>query len=268
MTHHIPKVITFSGIAAALLFVVCASFWYKYEYKTEIVTSKSSSVVLPPRVVTISKKTDTYSVTLEYPYISETLGAVANEYFKNYYSSSSDRFIHDVQESLANNDLPEELKKGAASYYTVSTHIVASTSEYSSFLVTGESYFVGSAHPSHSIDTFIFDKKNKKLVTVKDLFTDPSYVSVLAKASIAYFTSRNATLGVDDFKVDTSSSNEGFAPTSLNYSKILPTEKGLVIYFDEYQVAPYVAGPQEALIPYATLQSIINKDGVLGEYSK
>ena len=105
-------------------------------------------------------------------------------------------------------------------------------------------------------------------MAAQELFTGSSYLVTLSKASSAFFASRNVSRGADYFKVDTSTSNEGFAPSVSNYSKILPTEKGLVIYFDEYQIAPYVAGPQEALIPYASLQAIINKDGVLGEYSK
>jgi hypothetical protein len=78
----------------------------------------------------------------------------------------------------------------------------------------------------------------------------------------------NSTSTDDISDIDVSPSNDGFAPTEDNFSRILPTKEGLIIYFGEYQIGPYVYGPQEALIPYTALRTIINKDGVLGEYVK
>ena len=37
-----------------------------------------------------------------------------------------------------------------------------------------------------------------------------------------------------------------------------------MITFDEYQVAPYAAGPQEVTVPYGALQAVIHRQGPLG----
>jgi hypothetical protein len=268
--RHIPKAFTFGGILVVALFIVAASFWYKQvrtEERSHMIETSSQTKITPH---SLSKKTDAYTVTVEYPHIPETVegGESANEYFKQYFASTSREFVRDVEESLAGNDLPEDLKKGMTSYYTVSSEVVASTSRYLSFLVSDERYYIGSAHPSHNRTIFIFDKKNKKLVEPASLFkNNSSYVEFLSKESISYFDTKNKSSSQDDVRIDTSS-NDGLTPTIANFSKMLPTEKGLMVYFDEYQIAPYVAGPQEALIPYTALTSVINKDGVLGEYAK
>jgi hypothetical protein len=42
----------------------------------------------------------------------------------------------------------------------------------------------------------------------------------------------------------------------------------LLITFDEYQVAPYAAGPQKVAIPYSELRALINPQGPLGKLSQ
>jgi hypothetical protein len=156
------------------------------------------------------------------------------------------------------------------SYYDITTNVVASTTRYISFFVSGETYVVGQAHPSHSVDTFIFDIKNKKLVTTVELFNaSSSYVKMLSDLVKEDFSMRNEqATDADGYVVDITKDNEGFNPTKENFSKVLPTDGGLIIYFDEYQIAPYVAGPQQSIIPYVKLKQVVNMDGVLGEYVK
>ena len=42
---------------------------------------------------------------------------------------------------------------------------------------------------------------------------------------------------------------------------------GLLITFDEYQVAPYAAGPQIITVPYFELQILINQKGPLAAFT-
>ncbi len=48
-----------------------------------------------------------------------------------------------------------------------------------------------------------------------------------------------------------------------NYRNWNITPNGLMITFDEYQVAPYAAGPQTVVIPYKALGQILEPDGPL-----
>ena len=57
--------------------------------------------------------------------------------------------------------------------------------------------------------------------------------------------------------------NSGTAPQADNFRVFFPSEAGFKILFNEYQVAPYVAGPQEIVIPYSALKGVINSSGPL-----
>jgi hypothetical protein len=46
------------------------------------------------------------------------------------------------------------------------------------------------------------------------------------------------------------------------------TSNGLVIIFDEFQVAPYVPGPQTVTIPYSELKTLIDPKGPLAGFAK
>ena len=126
----------------------------------------------------------------------------------------------------------------------------------------------GAAHPSHTIDTYIYDYQEKKLVTIEDLFKVGSpYLATLSKLAKEdlLLQSKEGDLG---FIYDEKMVEDGTKPIVNNFSKVLPTDDGLMIYFDEYQVAPYAAGPQQVAIPYAKLRDVIDPKGVLGMYIK
>ena len=53
-----------------------------------------------------------------------------------------------------------------------------------------------------------------------------------------------------------------------NYRSWNITPKGLQITFDDYQVTPHAAGPQQVLVPYATLKALIDPAGPLAEFIK
>jgi hypothetical protein len=55
----------------------------------------------------------------------------------------------------------------------------------------------------------------------------------------------------------------GADPTAENYTVWNISADGLVIVFNEYQVAAYVAGPQTVVIPFGELEKIINPSGPL-----
>lgn len=159
-------------------------------------------------------------------------------------------------------DLPADIK----STVTGSPAIEEKNSRFVSIFMGMEWYLRGSAHPSHSIDTYVYDYEQKRLVEVPQFFRGGSdYLKVLSTLSKEdlFLQSKQGDMG---FMYDESMVTDGTAPKPENFSKILPTKDGLVIYFDEYQVAPYAAGPQQVVIPYAKLKDIINPQGVVGMY--
>ncbi len=76
----------------------------------------------------------------------------------------------------------------------------------------------------------------------------------IANYCIAQLKTRN--IGFEAF-------TSGAQPTPENYGNWNITPDGLLITFDEYQVAAYAAGPQEVVVPYTELQSVIDPHGPL-----
>lgn len=267
--HHLSKSVTYGLIALASIFIIGASFWYKGQY-TRTVQQPSLTATSSPSITknTIQEKNTIYDIEVTYPVISKSFEGSdkASKYLTKLYAARVLDFKKQAKESHSTAPIELLAEKGG-SYYTTSFQEVASTSRYISLAVESESYFIGMAHPSHGIDTFIFDKKLKKLVTPQELFmASSSYQEVLSESSRAFFEARNSEVGYDGLKINTTKGNDGLLGTDANFSKMLPTDNGLIVYFTEYQVAPYVAGPQQALLPYSALKGVINEDGVIGEY--
>jgi hypothetical protein len=59
----------------------------------------------------------------------------------------------------------------------------------------------------------------------------------------------------------------GAAPIRENYRVWNITGDGLLVTFEEYQIAPYAAGPQQVLLLKGDLTGYLNPEGPLGEAS-
>ncbi len=110
----------------------------------------------------------------------------------------------------------------------------------------------GRAHPYRSHRVLNFDLMHNKALALSDLFkTDTKYLDALAKFSNKQL--QKTVNEKDKWMID-----EGAKAIAKNY-KNWNIEKGaILITFDEYQVAPYVYGPQEIEIPYTELQQLLS----------
>ncbi|NEV62957.1 DUF3298 domain-containing protein [Thiorhodococcus minor] len=64
----------------------------------------------------------------------------------------------------------------------------------------------------------------------------------------------------DFVSADTDWLKSGTAPKAENYQWLFPGPEGLTVTFPPYAVAPYAAGPQSVLIPYARLSGMLRPD--------
>ena len=224
-------------------------------------------VETPVQVEKIEKNTDVLTVEVTYPTVPGTIQEIkqTNESLKKLMDEKIAEFEKDAVDSTnAELDIPKEVH----STVTGSPSIEEQNERYVSIFVGMEWYLRGAAHPFHTIDTYVYDYQNKKLVTVPDLFKQGvDYVVVLSTLSKEDLKAQ-LKQGDAEYVYNEEMVREGAAPTKENFSKVLPTKDGLVIYFDEYQVAPYAAGPQQVVIPYAKLKDIIDTESVLGFYFK
>jgi Protein of unknown function (DUF3298) len=162
-----------------------------------------------------------------------------------------------------------DYKKNLAQMPT--TPITASSTfdvQYKSLLPAGntvsikfdtEGYVAGMAHPYHMSYTLNYDLAKGKDIALSDLFLPGTdYLGALSKYCAAQLSTRD--INFQEF-------SQGADPTATNYKNWNIKPDGLMITFDEYQVAAYVAGPQTVTVPYSELKSLIDPNGALASFT-
>ena len=109
------------------------------------------------------------------------------------------------------------------------------------------STYTGGAHPDNQIFTINYDIKKNQLVTIEEIIENKFTLSYLSDKS------RRILKQNDQFKDETSLEMliNGTTPNKENFKNFVFTENGIVIYFEQYQIAPYSAGSFKVLIPYS-----------------
>jgi hypothetical protein len=121
-------------------------------------------------------------------------------------------------------------------------------------------YMDGAAHPNSFTKTLTFDLERGREVVLDQLFLPGSaYLQAIANYCTAQLQGRD--IGFEEM------SAQGAAPLPENYQNWNITADGLLITFEEYQVAAYAAGPQIVYVPYAELSALIDPLGPLGGYA-
>lgn len=111
----------------------------------------------------------------------------------------------------------------------------------------------GGAHPNTIINSLNFDTQTGHNYKLSELFLpDSNYVKVLSDMVYKQLVEQEIPL-FEDFP--------GIQPDQDYYI----ADKSLVIYFQLYQVAPYVAGFPYAVIPIYQISNLIVEDGLLGK---
>jgi hypothetical protein len=119
-------------------------------------------------------------------------------------------------------------------------------------------YIEGTAYPGTHSRTVTYNLEAGADVRLEQLFLPGSdYLATIANYCIAQLSTRN--IGFESF-------SSGAQPVPENYGNWNITSDGLLITFDEYQVAAYAAGPQEVVVPYAELKSVIDPHGPLAQF--
>lgn len=144
--------------------------------------------------------------------------------------------------------------------------VVLAKDDLVSIEFTVSSYSAGAAHPNSYTEVVNFDLKNGKQLKLADLFVPGSkYLQAIATYCIQDL--KKQTKGADA-TLDDDWIQKGAAPELTNYDNWTVRKKGLGITFDPYQVGPYAAGPQNVVVPYASLKDIIRPDGPAAQFVK
>ena len=132
----------------------------------------------------------------------------------------------------------------------VSYRVPTSTSRLQSVVLDGYQS-LGGAHGLPFNRTYIFDTQTGKFLNLEDLF-EPNANPLTQLSTFA----RQELMTREFVRDDPEWVEGGIAPIAENYQNTYISDEGLTVIFGAYQVAPYVAGPQEVTVPWSELEEL------------
>lgn len=119
-------------------------------------------------------------------------------------------------------------------------------------------WYTGGAHPNSSRTYWHFNPQTGKQIQLSDLFVK-GYAPQLNAIAEQYFRQAKK------LEADASLNQAGFwfekdkFQVNTNFA-LAP--KGLIFFFNTYEIGPYVIGSTELLIPYAELKGLIKQQAL------
>lgn len=254
---HSHKIISYGIIAFICVFIVTASLWYKQEHKANDILEQGIALNNLNGERGFKEKSDAYYIDVTYPIVPGKVMSAGNLAIRNLYQARVDEFKTFAEKSF--NLIPQSTREsnpfGYYNVYNVSFAKIAETKRYISLVALGNmTVFNDVSHTRNDIDTFIYDKETEKLVIPEDMFVGDTYLTLLSKVIRAQFEKQGVVL---DWSL--------LEPTKANFSKLVPTKNGLMVYVGTYtqsSSSPY----EQVIVPYSTLRTVINSKGVLADY--
>lgn len=206
---------------------------------TNILNSKiyTSSNIEEKRVSNISEnhkfKIDVYYPVSNYPILNKAVMKIVNNHLNLFKQSTHDKNIQPNQ------------------YYTL--NILYNTYDYSNYLsyIFRISEYTGGAHPNNIVATISYNKDNDQIITINDLVKDnESLLDVLSTESRKIL--ENNPIFKD--KVVQGMMLDGTKPKLENFKNFVFSKDGLIIFFEQYQIAPYSYGEFNVIIPYSKIR--------------
>lgn len=211
---------------------------------------------LTPKSFEEKNKPKIFEISAEYPEVSGISPLVAakfNQIAKVLVMNEVAKFKKDLLAQTAE-DLKFMKDLGGTNTVEIGYSITHADDKIVSVLF-GNSYYTGGAHPNGYSFTLNFDLKTGRELKLAELFKPNSdYLKVISDYSIKNLK-ENFAEDADDEWIRT-----GAGADEKNFRSWNITKKGLEINFDSYQVAPYVAGPQEVVIPFEELKNVLRAD--------
>ena len=230
---------------------------------TELPVEFSANLALVSRQIREENPERRYSIYAEYPQIEGATDARVgdfNQRARALVAAKVEEFKKNVAQEVTGP--PEHTAMG--SDISIGYDLGVGTDDLISVQFQISDYYSGAAHPNHHTEVLNYDLKAGHVLKLGDLFKPAAlYLRTISDYSINDLKQQFRKQGTEDPAMFDAGVEEGAAPNADNYKSWLITRRGLQITFDPYQVAPYAAGPQQVVIPYATLGEIINPEGPL-----
>lgn len=204
-----------------------------------------------------AKRSEIHSVYPEISGIGNESAAKFNELIKKTVVNANNAYRKDVAEMDVN-----DLREGMTLNNEIGYDVALATNDFVS-LTLSDYTFMGGAHGGTSYTTVNYDLKNNRELNLEDIFNPNSnYLKILSNYAVTDLKSRLSEMSDDEWIT------KGAAPEAENYKNWNLTNKGLMLTFEQYQVAAYAAGPQTVMVPYDNLKAVLRKDSVAANLAK
>ncbi len=213
----------------------------------------TQALVLSSVAVSEDSQAPVYKIRASIPTLQGSADANVvnfNTALTNLVNSEIDAFKKSVAE------LPADTPFSGSSF-DVTYALMLQRADFWGFQFDFSGYSAGAAHPYHYSRTVNYDLGLGRPLELSELFLPNSnYLTMIANYCSAELSQRD--IAFEGF-------SDGAIPTPENYRNWSLTPDGLLITFDEYQVAPYAAAPQTVVVPYSELETIIDLQGPAGK---
>lgn len=236
--------------ALILLFIVSTAFAQDYKLITKEIKDSSEA--------------GKYWYSAKYPQVDgmpnkQIQSAINESVFK-----TVDKCLNDFRKDMSDWEVPYELTE-VNSFMDINYENFVLNEDLFSFSFEVYTYYAGAAHPNSYAISNNWDMKNGKFLTFSGLFKkDSKYLS-----KISNFCIENLKLQakMSDYEMIDDMLQSGAGPRDSNFMNFNFLQKGMLITFDRYQVAPYVAGTQYVLIPYIAFYEMLVEDCYLNKFN-
>ena len=207
--------------------------------------------------ITDKSTSPTWSLKAEFPQIIGTRNPRAREFNKTVQGFVS-KGISAFKESCRGIQGSMSPGMKGESYLLIAYRISAAGKSLIGVKLDSEEMISLMAHPRHDIQTLNYDLSTTRPLELASVFKPGSD-----------YLRRIAAFCAEDLKRrDVLQFEEGVLPLEKNYTTWNLHAEGLLVYFREYQVAAYVFGPQEVLVPYSAIRDILARDGPAAPFLK
>ncbi len=227
----------------------CAVDSLSYQYKTLKKESKAR--------ITADKDTIISTIELTYPVFKNPVWneqvkqlIFTGEIEKSNYATYDDYLNAFIDESVEANAEEEEYPRSWSQDITVRIEPQFAGTQTLSLSLFSDSY-TGGAHPVSSLIYVNYDIFSRKIIKLSDLI-NPSMMSRLTYTASTIFRKQEGlspTESLENYFFE----NQKF---SLN-TNFLITKKGLLFFYNPYEIRSYAEGPMELLVPYTAISSLL-----------
>jgi len=254
--------VLFSITLLLLAILACSTVAFPAPQPTALPTPRLTATVSPDQSLTLTsisfseeQQIPPYKITAVLPGFVENddpRASAFNSLIHNLVMGEISQFKSDTLQNASNPPLT------GGSSFDVQYAVIGQSEGFLSIKLDISGYSGGAAHPYHYSITVNYDLEQSREATLDEIFLPNSnYLQKISEYCKAKLATRD--IGFDMFA-------QGADPTPENYQRWNISKEGLLITFDEYQVAPYAAGPQIVLIPFGELAGLIDDRGLIASF--